>query len=219
VKDTGIGISPQVQQAIFEPFTQADSSTTRRYGGTGLGLAICRRLITLMGGKLDLDSEPGRGSTFVFNVSFPVVARSAAPVRPAQDRIAVSRKRLHILLVEDNVVNQKVAMRLLERMGHRVDIAPDGRQAVAAVQVVKYDLVLMDCQMPVMDGYAATGAIRGLECGRHLPIVAMTAHAMPEDRRRCLDAGMDEYLAKPISADKLYDLLENFSTRRTAAAS
>jgi PAS domain S-box-containing protein len=219
VKDTGIGISPQVQQSIFEPFTQADSSTTRRYGGTGLGLAICRRLITLMGGKLELDSEPGRGSTFVFQVSFPVVARSAAPPRPAQDRIQVSRKRLHILLVEDNVVNQKVATRLLERMGHRIDIAPDGRQAVAAVQVVPYDLVLMDCQMPIMDGYAATQAIRSLNLGRHLPIVAMTAHAMPEDRRRCLDAGMDEYLAKPISADKLYDLLENFGTRRTLAAS
>jgi len=219
VKDTGIGISPQVQQAIFEPFTQADSSTTRRYGGTGLGLAICRRLITLMGGSLDLTSEPGRGSTFVFTVSFPVVARAAAPARPAQDRITISRKRLQILLVEDNVVNQKVAMRLLERMGHRIDIAPDGQQAVAAVQVVHYDLVLMDCQMPVMDGYAATAAIRSLECGKHLPIVAMTAHAMPEDRRRCLEAGMDEYLAKPISADKLYDLLENFSGRRTVAAS
>ena len=219
VRDTGIGISPQVQQAIFEPFTQADSSTTRRYGGTGLGLAICRRLITLMGGKLDLDSEPGRGSTFVFHASFPVDARPAAPTRPAQDRIQVARKRLHILLVEDNVVNQKVATRLLERMGHRIDIASDGRQAVSAVQVVKYDLVLMDCQMPIMDGYAAAQAIRGLECGRHLPIVAMTAHAMPEDRRRCLDAGMDEYMAKPISAERLYDLVESFGGRRTAAAS
>jgi len=219
VKDTGIGIAPQVQQAIFEPFTQADSSTTRRYGGTGLGLAICRRLITLMGGKLELDSEPGRGSTFTFHVSFPVVARAAAPARPAQDSIPVARKRLHILLVEDNIVNQKVAVRLLERMGHRIDIASDGRQAVAAVQVVQYDLVLMDCQMPIMDGYAATAAIRGLECGRQLPIVAMTAHAMPEDRRRCLEAGMDEYLAKPISADKLYDLLEQIMGRRAVAAS
>ena len=217
VKDTGIGISPQVQQAIFEPFTQADSSTTRRYGGTGLGLAICRRLITLMGGKLELLSEPGRGSTFVFNVTFPVVARAAAPARPAQDRIPISRKRLHILLVEDNVVNQKVATRLLERMGHRIDIAPDGQQAVAAVQVVPYDLVLMDCQMPIMDGYAATAAIRGLDCGRHLPIVAMTAHAMPEDRRRCIEAGMDEYIAKPISAEKLYDVLETFAGRGVAA--
>jgi PAS domain S-box-containing protein len=219
VQDTGIGISPQVQQAIFEPFTQADSSTTRRYGGTGLGLAICRRLITLMGGKLDLKSEPGRGSTFVFTAVFPVVARSAAPTRPAQDRIPVSHRRLRILLVEDNVVNQKVAVRLLERMGHKVEIAGDGRQAVAAVQVVEYDLVLMDCQMPVMDGYAAAQAIRHLECGRQLPIVAMTAHAMPEDRRRCLDAGMDEYLAKPISAERLYDLVESFGGRRTAAAS
>jgi len=220
VRDTGIGISPQVQQAIFEPFTQADSSTTRRYGGTGLGLAICRRLISLMGGNLELDSEPGRGSTFVFNAIFPVVARSTAPVRTAQDRIPVSHRRLRILLVEDNVVNQKVAVRLLERMGHKIDIASDGRQAVAAVQVVDYDLVLMDCQMPVMDGYAAAQTIRGLECGRNLPIVAMTAHAMPEDRRRCLDAGMDEYLAKPISAERLYDLVETFGgRRRTAAAS
>ncbi len=219
VQDTGIGISPQVQQAIFEPFTQADSSTTRRYGGTGLGLAICRRLINLMGGKLELHSEPGRGSIFLFNAIFPVVARSAAPTRPAQDRIRTSHRHLRILLVEDNVVNQKVAVRLLERMGHRVEIAGDGRQAVAAVQVVEYDLVLMDCQMPVMDGYAAAQAIREMECGRHLPIVAMTAHAMPEDRRRCLDAGMDEYLAKPISAERLYDLVETFGGKRTAAAS
>jgi CheY-like chemotaxis protein len=173
----------------------------------------------LMGGRLDLESEPGRGAKFVFNLVFPVVARAAAPVRPTQDGIPVSHRRLKILLVEDNVVNQKVAMRLLERMGHRVDKVGDGRQAVAAVQVVEYDLVLMDCQMPVMDGYAATQAIRGLECGRNLPIIAMTAHAMPEDRRRCLDAGMDDYLAKPISTDQLYDCLESLGGRRAAAAS
>ena len=110
-------------------------------------------------------------------------------------------------------------MRLLERMGHRVDIAGNGRHAVAAVQKVDYDLVLMDCQMPEMDGYAAAQAIRGLECGRQLSIIAMTAHAMPEDRRKCLDAGMDEYLAKPISAERLYDLVEQFGGRRTVAVS
>jgi PAS domain S-box-containing protein len=211
VRDTGIGIAPNVQQAVFEPFTQADSSTTRRYGGTGLGLAICRRLIDIMGGELHLESEPGCGATFKFSVSFPVAADAAVPVRPSQDRIPASRRRLRILLAEDNAINQKVAIRLLERMGHQVQVAWNGKQAVSAVEQFEYDLVLMDCQMPEMDGYAATRNIRLLDRGRCLPIVAMTANAMPEDRQLCLDSGMNDYLAKPISGERLYDLLEGLS--------
>ncbi|HEV3333810.1 MAG TPA: ATP-binding protein [Bryobacteraceae bacterium] len=213
VRDTGIGIAPQVQQAIFEPFAQADSSTTRRYGGTGLGLTISRRLIALMGGNLELESEPGRGSTFRFSVNFPVAA-SAAPSRPAQDRIPVSARSLRILLTEDNAINQKVAVRLLERMGHQVDVAWNGKEAVAAVEQREYDLVLMDCQMPEMDGFAATRAIRELDQGRQLPIVAMTANAMAEDRQRCIDSGMNDYLSKPVSKERLHELLESFSTDR-----
>ena len=212
VRDTGIGIAANVQQAIFEPFIQADGSTTRRYGGTGLGLAISRRLIALMGGTLELESEPERGAAFRFSASFPVAAHSAAPSRPAQDRIPTSKRRLRILLAEDNAINQKVAVRMLERMGHQVHVAWDGKQAVAAVEQFEFDLLLMDCQMPEMDGYAATRAIRLLDRGRQLPIVAMTANAMAEDRQFCLESGMNDYLAKPISTERLHDLLEGFCT-------
>jgi signal transduction histidine kinase/CheY-like chemotaxis protein len=208
VEDTGIGIEREKQAEIFEAFTQADSSTTRRYGGTGLGLAISRKLVALMKGTLELESQVGRGSTFRFAVTFPVP--SATVLAPAQGtgKIPLSPQPLRILLAEDNAINQKVAVRLLERMGHQVHVAWDGKQAVAAVEQFEYDLVLMDCQMPEMDGYAAARAIRRLDRGRHLPIVAMTANAMAEDRQLCLESGMNDYLAKPISAQRLHELLE-----------
>jgi CheY-like chemotaxis protein len=208
VRDTGIGIPAEMQEAIFQPFTQADSSTTRRYGGTGLGLSICRRLVALMEGTLQVKSEPPCGSTFSFTVRLPIAAVAESPAPATEGRLPRSQRPLRILLAEDNPVNQKVALRLLERMGHRVDAAWDGQQAVAAVEQTEYDLVLMDCQMPNMDGLAATRAIRRLERGRRLPIVAMTANAMPEDRQRCQEAGMDGFLAKPVSTRHLYDLLE-----------
>jgi signal transduction histidine kinase/AmiR/NasT family two-component response regulator len=215
VTDTGIGIPPDVQRSIFEPFTQGDSSTTRRFGGTGLGLAICRRLVAAMEGKLELESEPGSGSIFRIFARFPVGENSAVQPRPAQDDIPQTARPMRILLAEDNLVNQRVAVRLLQRMGHQVDVAGNGNQAVAAINQAEYDLVLMDCQMPEMDGYAATGAIRRLRAGRRLPIIAMTGQAMPEDRQKCLDAGMDDYLSKPISAERLFDLLETFATPST----
>jgi CheY-like chemotaxis protein len=213
VQDTGIGISAEAQREIFEPFTQADNSTTRRYGGTGLGLTISRRLAGLMAGRLELESEPGQGSIFRFTV--PLFLAPVAALKPRRrDRpergIQRSLHALRILLAEDNAINQKVAVTLLKRMGHQVDVVPDGRQAVAAVEQTAYDLVLMDCQMPEMDGYAATRAIRGTARGASLPIVAMTAHAMPEDRKRCLDAGMTDYLAKPISGERLCNLVASF---------
>jgi len=211
IRDTGIGIPDSVQRQIFEPFTQADSSTTRRYGGTGLGLTICRRLLELMGGRLAVDSAPGRGSTFRFAIvvqaaEYPNMAGSGR-LKP---QIPISRSALRILLVEDNAVNQRVALRMLEKMGHRVEIANNGREAVIAVQSSSFDVVFMDCQMPEMDGYAATKAIRSLRRGAQLPIVAMTANAMPEDRQRCLDAGMDDYLLKPLSTERLHEVLETF---------
>jgi len=214
VADTGIGIPAAAQEAIFEPFRQADSSTTRRYGGTGLGLAISRGLVIAMNGELDIESEPGLGSAFRFTVSFPIAASGDIPMPIRRDSLLRSSRRLRILIAEDNVVNQKVAKRLLERMGHQVDLAGDGEQAVTAVGESEYDVVLMDCQMPIMDGYTAARAIRSLSGGRMLPIIAMTANAMVEDRQRCLDAGMDDYLSKPISLERLHDLLETLPVRQ-----
>jgi PAS domain S-box-containing protein len=207
VKDTGIGISPEAQKSIFEPFTQADGSTTRRYGGTGLGLTICRELVVLMQGKLELQSAPGAGSTFMVDVWFPVATDAVAVHRPASDRIPHSNRPLRILLVEDNPVNQRVAAVLLQKMGHQVDLVGDGRKAIGAVETGAYDVVLMDCQMPDIDGYAAARSIQQIT-GGNLPVVALTAHATPEDRQLCLDAGMVDYLSKPISAERLHDVLE-----------
>ena len=219
VQDTGIGIPLDAQRTIFEPFTQADNSTTRRYGGTGLGLTISRRLAMLMGGRLDLDSEPGKGSTFHFTVPL-LLASGQMPERVERHQRGLRRSlhALRILLAEDNAINQKVAATMLERMGHHVDVVPDGVKAVAAIEQTAYDLILMDCQMPEMDGYAATRAIRLTDRGAVLPIVAMTAHAMPEDRQRCLDAGMNDYLAKPISGERLSDLLESLPTPQNSFA-
>ena len=211
VRDTGIGIPQEVQESIFEPFTQADCSTTRRYGGTGLGLAICRRVLALMNGHLEVESQVGRGSCFRAFLSLPLAENAAAPEPRPAARIPSANRALRILLAEDNAINRTVAVRLLERMGHRVDVALDGAQAVAAVSLERYDLVLMDCQMPVMDGYAAAREIRRLKLPAMPPIIALTANAMAEDRQRCLEAGMDDYLAKPISLERLAALIENLS--------
>jgi CheY-like chemotaxis protein len=215
VQDTGVGIPLHVQERIFEPFTQADSSTTRRFGGTGLGLTICRRIIMTMGGALAIESEPGRGSTFRATVSLPVASLNDIRSPAVSARIRRSAHDLRILLAEDNPVNQRVAGALLAKMGHHVRVAENGARAVEAVQNGEYDLVLMDCEMPEMDGYDATRAIRKLGSRGTLPIVAMTAYAMPEDRQRCLDAGMTDYLTKPISTERLAELIDRL--RPTAA--
>jgi len=219
VRDTGVGIPLEVQERIFEPFTQADSSTTRRFGGTGLGLTICRRVMAAMGGTLSLESGAGTGTTFSATVCLPVAAADDRPARAVDDQICRSEASLRILLVEDNLVNQKVAVGLLGKMGHRVAVAENGADAVKAVEKAEYDLVLMDCQMPEMDGYLATRAIRNLGQRGRLPIVAMTANAMPGDRQVCLDAGMDDYLPKPISVKGLGDVIERvrFTTPARAA--
>jgi signal transduction histidine kinase/CheY-like chemotaxis protein/HPt (histidine-containing phosphotransfer) domain-containing protein len=202
VRDTGIGIPPDKQQMILEPFVQADGSTTRTYGGTGLGLAISKRLVELMDGQFWIDSEVGRGSTFSFTIRFAVWHTSESTVQsvPVGQE---AQQPLCILLAEDNRVNQQVARRILEKQGHTVVVVGDGQAALAALAQAPFDLVLMDIQMPVLDGMAATAAIRAREHGTHMPIIAMTAHAMRGDRERCLAAGMDGYVTKPLKAADL----------------
>ncbi len=212
VADTGIGIPPDKQATVFEMFRQADSSTTRRYGGTGLGLTICARLAELMGGRIWVESQAGRGSVFHFVAHFklaPQDADTATMARASMRQDAISRP-LNILVAEDNVVNQKLIQRLLEKWGHSVTIAGNGLVAVEALAPCAsnpkaYDLILMDVQMPEMDGLEATVRIRELErqSGGHLPIVAMTAHAMKGDREQCFASGMDGYVTKPIQMEQL----------------
>ena len=203
VQDTGIGIPAHQQAHIFEPFQQADGSTTRKYGGTGLGLSISSRLVEGMGGRLWVDSHEGRGSAFHFTVRVGIAAAAAGRAALA----AASRPSvpLRILLAEDNRVNQRLAVGLLERDGHTVTVVGNGEAALAAVKRTKFDAVLMDVQMPEMSGLDATVAIRAHEkkTGTHVPIIAMTAHAMQGDRERCLESGMDGYISKPISLEAI----------------
>ncbi|NCT84845.1 MAG: response regulator [Comamonadaceae bacterium] len=226
VQDSGIGIAPEALARLFRDFEQADSSTTRRYGGTGLGLAICRRLATLMGGSVGVDSTLGQGSCFWFQLNVETAeytpAAPAPALRPhsARERLAeLARARpCRILLAEDNPVNQEVALALIGSAGLVVDVAADGSQAVDMVKSGDYALVLMDVQMPVMDGLDATRAIRRLPQGATLPILAMTANAFDEERRRCLEAGMDDHVAKPVVAEQLFATLYDWlSGARTPA--
>jgi signal transduction histidine kinase/ActR/RegA family two-component response regulator len=222
VADTGIGIAPEHQQRIFEAFAQADGSTTRKYGGTGLGLAISARLVRLMGGELTVVSRvdgPSPGSTFSFTAWLGVDHQRATTDAASASAIkAAIPQRLHVLLAEDNPVNQKVASRLLEKAGHMVTTVDTGAAAVDAVRTQRFDVILMDVQMPEMNGLEATQAIRALENGSaRTPIVALTAHAMRGDDERCLEAGMDGYLSKPVRAQELYAALERAMQARSAA--
>jgi signal transduction histidine kinase/CheY-like chemotaxis protein len=206
VADTGIGVPLDRQAAIFEAFTQVDGSTTRRHGGSGLGLTISRRFVEMMGGRLWLDSSPGRGAIFHFTVRLgirPSAIASAAAI--GREDHAAAARALRILLAEDNAVNRFLAVRLLENEGHRVHPALSGAAAIAALEREPFDLALMDLQMPEMDGFEATAIIRERErvSGTHLPIIALTANAMVGDRERCLRAGMDGYVSKPIDLQRL----------------
>ena len=211
VSDTGIGIPKGRRVAIFSPFTQADGSTTRKFGGTGLGLTICRQLSELMGGNIGVDSEVGKGSTFWFTATFEVLAEGAltehkpSPTYSAEHKI-IAPQGLRILLAEDNVINQKVALSLLGKLGYKADVVANGLEAVQALELINYDVVLMDCQMPEMDGFEATIKIRDAASAvlnHAVPIIAMTANAMKEDREKCLEVGMSEYLSKPVRKEGL----------------
>jgi len=226
VRDTGIGLSDVARRRLFQPFTQADGSTTRRYGGTGLGLAISKRLVELMGGEIGVQSEEGEGSTFWFRVPFELGSSAAAdrslasaspsgpvvnqgqPSADADSRTAtmmLGNLGALVLLAEDNPVNQRVTRVKLESLGVGLEIAANGLEALAAHEPAPFDLILMDCQMPEMDGFEASRCIRRLEAisGAHVPIIALTANALEGDREICLAAGMDDYLPKHVTAAEL----------------
>jgi len=212
VIDTGIGLSEEDKARLFSPFEQADSSMTRKYGGTGLGLAISKRLVGLMGGKIGVDSTPGQGSIFWFEINLPKSAKTLANEGSmASESEAGEILRLHtgkrILLVEDEAINQEVARDILEDVGLLVDVADNGEQAVARARQETYAAILMDIQMPEMNGISATQAILAESLNQLTPIIAMTANAFTEDRTNCLEAGMKDYLAKPVRPEQLYQTL------------
>jgi signal transduction histidine kinase/ligand-binding sensor domain-containing protein/ActR/RegA family two-component response regulator len=219
VRDTGVGIDADKLAVIFDAFTQADGSTSRRFGGTGLGLSISRLLVEMMGGRLEVSSEPGRGAAFSFDVPFELAGVAEPPATaeepgPGAQAMPPSRS-LTVLVAEDNVVNQRLATAILQRRGHQVILAGDGREAIERARTGPVDVILMDVQMPGMNGFQATAALRERERlgGPRTPIVALTAHALSGDRERCLEAGMDDYLTKPLRADRLIETVE-----RVAAA-
>ncbi len=223
VEDQGIGLSAEQCAALFQSFHQADTSTSRRYGGSGLGLAICKRLALLMGGEVGVHSVPGQGSTFWFTARLrwapvlPAATANTVPARPASASWAVIAGA-RILVVEDNLVNQEVAVGLLEARGAVVRTADNGQQALDLLLLEAFDCVLMDVQMPVMDGLRATALIRANPRLAAMPVLAMTANARNEDRQRCLAAGMDDFMTKPVDPDKLYGTLASWLLRRGLVA-
>jgi len=224
VQDTGVGIPPEKQAGIFDAFTQADSSITRQYGGTGLGLAICKRLVELMGGRIGVNSQLGQGSCFWLEIPLPIVQESAPEkVDAQQDGAGLCTRRLdgvRVLLVEDNPVNQKVAIRMLQKLGCVVELAENGQQALDKLEGVCFDIVLMDMQMPVMDGLTATRLLRQreLQTGKRQVVIALTANATQTDREQCLEAGMDDYLSKPLTLDALQATLQRWVEGETRHA-
>jgi PAS domain S-box-containing protein len=209
ISDTGIGIEDEKLSRLFQMFSQVDGSVRRRFGGTGLGLAISQRLAQLMGGEIHVDSTVGRGSTFWFEVPLEVASR--ADYAEAVDHRSAPTRSARILLVEDNDINQEIARAMLESEGHEVDVASDGSVAVTRVQAARYDLVLMDVQMPVMDGLTATRRIRALDgLARDLPIIALTANVLPQQIHAFREAGMSDYIGKPFKRDELYRIVERW---------
>ncbi len=219
VRDTGIGMTPEQVQKLFQPFQQGDSSNTRRFGGTGLGLAICRRLCSLMGGSIEAESRIGQGSTFRFCLQLGRVSEAmphGSGLTPPPGTLPTGRS-LHILLAEDNPVNQRVIQALVARLDHRLTTVPNGREVLRSLEGQQFDLVLMDVQMPEMDGLTATRLLRQ-RYGAAPYVIALTARAMDGDRQECLAAGMDDYLCKPLRREDLLAALERYSHRRTPAS-
>jgi signal transduction histidine kinase len=228
VSDTGIGISAADQARVFMPFTQVDASVSRRQTGIGLGLAIASDLVHAMGGALAVKSEPDAGSEFSFSiplareVAWPRVAelsdgeREPSPVGRPRLADMPRVEKLHVLLAEDVPANQMLVCRALQRRGHAVDVARNGQEAIDLAAQKKFDVILMDVQMPGIDGFQATAALRATENGSRIPIIALTAHAMPGDRQRCLEAGMDDYLAKPLDLVQLVQAVEAFAPQTVA---
>jgi signal transduction histidine kinase/CheY-like chemotaxis protein/HPt (histidine-containing phosphotransfer) domain-containing protein len=220
VRDTGIGIPPDKQATIFEAFTQADGSTTRHFGGTGLGLSISMKLVRMMEGRLWVESVEGQGSTFHFTARLGLSNLTAPVEEPETQPVIVTSLARRVLLAEDTPVNQKLASRILEKRGHTVTLATNGVEAVAAWEQHEFDIILMDVQMPQLDGLTATGIIREKETkrGTHVPILAMTAHAMAGDRERCIESGMDDYISKPLNAHLLLDKIDTLTANRKTPA-
>jgi len=221
VEDTGIGIPADKHQIIFEAFTQADSSTTRQFGGTGLGLSICSQLVSMMNGKIWLNSDLDKGSTFHFTIPFKCdePAKTSDEVAKAAYHSTISGR--HILVVDDNVINQRLICSILEKHGHRVTVAARGDEALNLFSRNRFDAILMDIQMPVMDGLEATVRIRSeeQESKTHIPIIGMTAHATANIRQKCLEAGMDEYISKPFQVDQFLKILESIQGKQISAIS
>ncbi|MFO1273064.1 MAG: ATP-binding protein [Rubrivivax sp.] len=215
VVDTGPGIDAAAQQRLFTPFTQGDESTTRRFGGTGLGLSICRELAHLMGGEVGLLSAPGAGSCFWAELPLPPCAAPAPPAAPAEHEL----EGMRVLMVEDNPVNMMIAVAILERWGVQAEQASEGLAALEAVERAAaegrpFEAVLMDVQMPVMSGYEATRALRRSAAGAQVPVIALTAAALVSEREQALAAGMDDFLTKPIDADRLRATLARWRGRQ-----
>jgi signal transduction histidine kinase/CheY-like chemotaxis protein len=214
VRDTGVGIAPEAQGQVFEKFSQADTSTTRKFGGTGLGLAISRQLAELMEASLSLESAVGQGTCFRLRVTLPLGPTPAAEPNPISRITGLAQRppnRIRILVVEDNAINRRVAGEMISRLGYQVEYAFNGIEAVQRFEDEEFDLVLMDCHMPEMDGYEATKRIRAMHSmRRYVPIVALTAGATASDRQRALNSGMDDYLAKPFRRDELATLLQRW---------
>ncbi|KAB2954298.1 PAS domain S-box protein [Heliorestis acidaminivorans] len=217
IQDTGIGITDHQQKKLFQPFTQAERLIAQKYGGTGLGLSICKKLTELMDGKIGVESKKGEGSTFWFQIPMTIGNPQELDIVPYRTSLAngkakVSKDKSSVLIVEDNVVNAKISTMQLKKLGFQVTVVTNGQDALAAIEKNDYCAIFMDCHMPVMDGLETTGYIRRTNKGRNIPIIALTASVIDQDKERCLLAGMNDYISKPTSIDRLKKVIDRWIT-------